>query len=110
MPKAVRKRRAWPDDLKRYCQLNDNFALCWLKLNVIELQYSNVMKAIDYFDVGNVLGEAIDCCSKTLHSRLRNAGSRSETFTQCASFAVQHSRKWRAASEPHEVGKSNLTP
>jgi hypothetical protein len=44
-------------------------ALCWLKLNLVELQYSNAMKqSIAYF--GYVLGETSLGRSKTIHSRL----------------------------------------
>jgi len=38
-------------------------------------------EAVDHIDLGYVLGEAIDNCSKTLHASLRDSRTRSEAFT-----------------------------
>ena len=77
-------------------------ALCWLKLNLVELSYSNTMKQSITLTLG-VLGETIECRSKKVHPSLRDSRSRAQALTQYSSVAVQYSNEWRAAGEPHEV-------
>ena len=45
-------------------------ALCWLKLNLVELSYSGHDETVDYLDLGYVLGETIKCGAKTIYASL----------------------------------------
>ena len=45
-------------------------ALCWLKLNLVELSYFGHDETIDHADVRDVLGETLKCCSETIHPSL----------------------------------------
>ena len=45
-------------------------ALSWLKLSIVELQYSNGDETVDHTHARNLLGEKAERCTATFHARL----------------------------------------
>jgi hypothetical protein len=45
-------------------------ALCWLKLNLVELSYSGTTATIDHAHAWHVLGKTVECRAKTLYASL----------------------------------------
>ena len=72
-------------------------ALCWLKLNLVELSYSSTMTQSITLTLGVFLGEAIDWSPDTFHEGMRDSNSGSETFAEYSKSTGQYCDGRRSA-------------
>jgi hypothetical protein len=78
-------------------------ALCWLKLNLVELELLGYDETIDHAHTRHVLGERVECRAKMFHSSLRDVSTSKKTLEEYTRPAGEYCNSWAPTGERREV-------
>lgn len=81
-------------------------ALCWLKLNLVELSYSGTMKQSHTLTLGLYWEQRLSAAQKRFTRACETLARVRKALEELTRIAVQYSSNWRAASKRCEVSPS----